>query len=97
LSAGFVDQQDLDAQAEMFAHDIFECGVEVSMAALQGFLLRYKKTPKKAVIDVGAWSRSMKEEHDDKVRRREERRMEKANAKVTEVDSGIQSPSQISL
>jgi chaperone BCS1 len=91
---GFIDQEDLRAYADKFARNIFDCGVEVSMAALQGFLLRYKKNPKKAAVEVETWAREMKEEQDEKVRKREARREEKANR-----NSGLacdQSPTQAS-
>lgn len=51
------------------------------MAGLQGFLLRYKKDPKRAAIEVEAWAKEMKEEQDEKVRRKEAKREERASRK----------------
>lgn len=91
---GFIDQEELYAHADRFASNIFDCGVEVSMAALQGFLLRYKKDPKKASVEVEVWAKEMKEAQDEKVRKREARREEKANRVLAL--AGNRSPTQAS-
>lgn len=78
---GFIEQGDLVTHADKFAFNLFKTGVEVSMAGLQGFLLRYKKDPKRAAIEVEAWAKEMKEEQDEKVRRKEAKREERANRK----------------
>ena len=59
---------DLEALADEFASNIFPTGemnrvggqqeVEVSMAALQGYLLRYKEDPQGAVKDSEEWAES---------------------------------------
>lgn len=69
------------------------------MAALQGFLLSYKKHPKRAMEEVEAWAKGMKEGQDEKVRKREVRREERAGRKAASAASesaGDQSPTQAS-
>jgi ferredoxin-NADP reductase len=95
-SKGFIDQEDLEAHADKFASNIFDCGPEVSMAALQGFLLRYKKHPKRAMEEVETWAKGMKEEQDEKVKKREVRREERASRKAESESAGDQSPTQAS-
>lgn len=70
----FEDESDIDEQADAFSKVIFDTGAEVSMAALQGFLLKYKKDPKKAVREAGDWAAGIKKEQDAKKARRAERR-----------------------
>jgi hypothetical protein len=66
------------------------------MAALQGFLLRYKKHPKKAMAEAETWAKEMKEMQDAKVKKREASREEKASRKAASEVSGEQSPTQAS-
>jgi hypothetical protein len=66
------------------------------MAALQGFLLRYKKHPKRAMEEVETWAKGMKEEQDEKVKKREVRREERASRKAESESAGDQSPTQAS-
>lgn len=80
-SRGFIDQEDLDVHANKFASNIFDCEPEVSMAALQGFLLRYKKHPKKATKEVATWAKEMKDEQAEKVKKREIRRRREGESK----------------
>ena len=93
---GFADQADLDLHADKFASNVFDCGPEVSMAALQGFLLRYKRHPKKAIGEVDAWAKEMKDEQDEKARKREARREERASRKAASDAVGDESPTQAS-
>jgi hypothetical protein len=69
---------------------VFDKEVEVSMAALQGFLLRYKKEPKKAVVDADTWSAGLKAEQEDKKRKREERRAEREARKSSPAPASIE-------
>jgi hypothetical protein len=66
------------------------------MAALQGFLLRYKKHPKRAMEEVEIWAKEMKEEQDEKVKKRGARREERASRKAASESAGDQSPTQAS-
>jgi len=66
------------------------------MAALQGFLLRYKKHPKRATKEVATWAKEMKDEQVEKVKKREIRREERASRKAASELAGDQSPTQAS-
>jgi hypothetical protein len=79
---GFVKQEEVEASAQGFASNVFDKQVEVSMAALQEFLLRYKKAPKKAVVDADDWSAGLKAEHDEKERRKEDGKAEREARKL---------------
>ena len=74
LPQRFTSDQDLLDYATRLSSAVLDTGAEISMAALQGFLLKYKKYPKGAVLDAGDWARGIKGEQDEKVRKKEERR-----------------------
>jgi chaperone BCS1 len=87
---GFESQEEVEKSAERFAGNVFDKEVEVSMAALQGFLLRYKKEPKKAVVDADAWSAGLKAEQAEKKRKREERRAEREARKSSPAPASVE-------
>lgn len=74
LSQGFTGDDDLIDHATKLASSVLETGAEISMASLQGYLLKYKRYPKRAVEDAEAWAREVKGEQDEKIRKKEERR-----------------------
>ena len=82
-SQGFTGDDDLDAHAAKLALHVFETGAEISMASLQGYLLKYKRYPKRAIEDAEAWAKELKREQDEKMRKKEERR------KVREERKGV--------
>lgn len=69
-SLGITSQQDLEQLADDFTEAIFPtrdsletasemAPPEISMAALQGYLLQYKEDPKQAAENVSAWKQSL--------------------------------------
>lgn len=82
LSEGFKDQAELDDHATQLSESIMNVGTEISMAALQGYLLRYKKDPKKAVRDAGGWAEGLKKEQDEKIKKKEEKKREKEHRRL---------------
>lgn len=74
---GFKDQAELDDHAAQLSQIVMAPEADLSMAALQGYLLEYKKEPKKAVAEAGAWAEGLKKEQDEKAKKKEDRRREK--------------------
>lgn len=56
--------QKLDQAAESFADSVIQPGVKVSIAAIQGFLLLYKRDPDMAQEKVGEWIKELQTKQD---------------------------------
>ncbi|WWD00331.1 hypothetical protein V866_007243 [Kwoniella sp. B9012] len=90
-------EEELDELAHQFAQGIFhpstsiaeteddklEVEVEfgVSMAALQGYLLTHKKTPRLAACKAQEWSNTLRKEQEDRERKKLAKRAEREKAK----------------
>lgn len=52
----------LDMVAAVFADSVIQPGVNVSIAAIQGYLLLHKRDPEKALEKVGEWISQLREQ-----------------------------------
>lgn len=59
------DQPEVDRRADQFASFISKAEIKVSIAAIQGFLLLYKKDPVAALEKAPAWVEVIRKEQEE--------------------------------